>query len=477
MTWGSKRVWGLAISLAALGCGAKPSPSPAAPEPGPAAEPVVAPSPSPEEGARAEARSIAKEAYIYATALLENYNTLYKQLGNPEAPEYVGGLNHFRHYSKLFTPANHDVVTPNNDTPYSWAWLDLRAEPIVLSVPKVDKRRYYVLQFIDLFTFNFAYVGVRATGFEAGNYLIVGPQWQGETPAGIAQVLRSETEIAVILGRTSLASASDEAAVRALQSKYQLHPLSTFSKKPAPTPAAKIDWPPYDKAKARSHDFIGYLNFLLQFAEPPHPSERSLFQRFEKIGVAPGKPFDATTLPAPVLSGIDQGIADAEEQLKATIAKTSSANGLFGTREFLAGDYEKRAVGALMGLYGNSREEAWYGGVVGDGKEQVELRFAKEQLPPAKFFWSTTLYELPDRFLFDNALKRYSLGDRTPGLKFEKDGSLVLYVGHESPDKAKESNWLPAPAGPYSLVTRVYGPSQAAIDGTWKLPPLTPVSP
>jgi len=126
-----------------------------------------------------EIRSIAKEAYVYSYAPIASYGTWSKQATLPDAQEYIGGFNVFRHYSEAFTPENKDIVTPNNDTPYSWAWLDLRAEPMVLSVPAVPKDRYYVMQLIDLFTYNFGYVGVRSTGFEAGNYIIAGPRWNG----------------------------------------------------------------------------------------------------------------------------------------------------------------------------------------------------------------------------------------------------------------------------------------------------------
>src|ERR1700722_10159955 len=169
-----------------------------------------------------DARAIAKEAYLYAFAMLENYQTWYKQAVDAKSPEYVGGFGKYRHYSEPFTPANHDVVTPNNDTPYSWAWLDLRAEPWVLSVPAVPKSRYYVVQWVDLFTQNFAYVRVRSTGFGAGSYLIAGPKWHGSKPAGIRQVFQAETEIVGTLTRTALNGPEDVPNVRAIQAQYKL---------------------------------------------------------------------------------------------------------------------------------------------------------------------------------------------------------------------------------------------------------------
>ncbi|MET0350673.1 MAG: DUF1254 domain-containing protein [Rhizobacter sp.] len=423
-----------------------------------------------------EARAIAKEAYTYAFPMIENYNTLFKQVASPQAPEYVGGFGRFRHYAQVFTPANHDVVTPNNDTPYSWAWLDLRAEPWVVTVPAVADDRYYVQQWIDLFTYNFAYIGSRATGNGAGTYLIAGPNWKGSPPSGVREVFRSETDIVLTLTRTALNGPGDVDAVKAVQAGMGLRPLSAFAGTAPPPPAPPVSFPPFDAKRVRTHDFIVYLNFLLQFTQPPHPSEVALMQRFAKIGIGPGRPFEASRVPPALLAAIDQGVADAQAAQAERVRTTLSSNGLFGTRAELKNDYLGRAVASEMGLYGNSLVEAWYGGYVGDGTRLSAIRFAPGQLPPAKFFWSLTLYTLPDRFLSENPLQRYSIGDRTPGLRRDADGGLTLYIGHASPGPDKASNWLPAPPGSYSVVARIYGPSEAAMNGTWKMPPLVPVT-
>ena len=420
--------------------------------------------------------SIAKDAYTYAFSMIENYNTMYKQLADPKGSEYVGGFGQYRHYSTVYTPENHDVVTPNNDTPYSWAWLDLRAEAWVTTVPAVADQRYYVQQWVDLYTYNFAYVGSRATGNEAASYLIAGPSWKGPTPPGIKKVFHAETDIVMTLTRTALDGPADVANVKVVQAGMSLQPLSGFLKTSRPAEAPNISFPPYDPAKARSHDFIQYLNFLLQFAQPPHASEVELMKRFALIGVAPGASFDAANVPPATLEAIDEGVKQAQAALSEKSKTTLSSNGLFGTREDLKNDYMTRAIAAEKGLYGNSLIEAWYGGYIGDGAKLSRIHFAAGKLPPAKFFWSMTLYTLPDRFLYANALKRYSIGDRTQGLRKDADGSLTLYVGHTSPGPALESNWLPAPQGKYSVVGRIYGPSRAAMDGTWKLPPLLPVT-
>jgi hypothetical protein len=432
---------------------------------------AMAETPTPEQ-----ARAIAKDAYIYSYAPITNYQTWSKQATEPNAPEYVGGFNVFRNYAQTFTPDNKDVVTPNNDTPYSWAWLDLRAEPIVLSVPAVPKDRYYVMQLIDLFTYNFGYVGVRATGYKAGSYLIAGPNWKGTKIKGITKIIRSETDIVGVLGRTSLEGPEDIENVKKIQAQYKLTPLSTFLKAPPPRPAPPINFPPYDAAKATDHDFIGYINFLLQFTQPTAPAEKSLMVRFAGIGIGPGRQWDASKVDPATLKAIDDGIDDAKADMKATAAKTLSSNGLFGTRAFMHGDYMTRAMGAEKGLYGNSIEEAWYGGFVGDGSKSTILHFPPGQLPPAKFFWSLTLYTLPDRFLYANSLKRYSIGDRTKGLVYGKDKSLTIYLDHTSPGADKEANWLPTPEGKYSLVGRLYGPSTKAINGKWNLPRPEPMN-
>jgi hypothetical protein len=207
---------------------------------------------------------------------------------------------------------------------------------------------------------------------------------------------------------------------------------------------------------------------------PPHPSEVAIRKRFEKIGIGPGKSWDAAKVNPATLAAIDAGVKEGQAEIDALAAKTFSTNGLFGSRAQLKTNYLQRDVGAMKGLYGNSLEEAWYGGYVCDGSKPSTVNFTKADLPPAKFFWSMTMYTIPDRFLYANPINRYSIGDRTKGLQYGKDGSLTIYVSNASPGKDKESNWLPAPAAKCSLVARVYGPSQAAMTGAWKLPPLEP---
>ena len=427
----------------------------------------------------AEARAIAKEAWLYAYAPVQGYQTMYNQTQNKDFPGYVGGFNRFRHYARSATPADKDIVTPNNDTPYSWAWLDLRAEPIVLSLPAVAAPRYYVNQWFDLYTHNFAYTGVRATGRAAGTYLFVGPRWKGEVPKGITKVFRAETEFVGTLTRTQLAGPDDIPAMQAIQAQYKLTPLSQFTGRPVPKPASPVTWPVWDAQRAEGIGFITYLNALLPFM-PTVPSEKAMFSRFAKIGIGPGKPFDPARLAPATRGAVEQGIAEASKELKDKALAQSSSKGFFGTRSELGTDYVMyRSMGAMLGIYGNSTEEAVYAsqqtgpdGKVLDGSRHWVLRFEPGQLPPVNEFWSITMYNLPERLLVENPINRYSVGDRTAGLKQGPDGSLEIYIQSDKPGPDEVSNWLPAPKGPFFFVARFYGPKQAAMDGTWKLPPL-----
>ena len=430
-----------------------------------------------EQSAHTDAKAIAADAYLYAYALLFNYKTLFQQTTDPSFPGYIGGFNRYRHYSRGFTPADKDIVTPSNDTPYSWAWLDLRAEPMVVSVPAAGDR-YYVLQWFDLYTHNFAYIGSRATGNEAGDYLFAGPGWNGEVPNGIKQVFNSETQFIGTLTRTSWTGPEDRDGLVAMQRQYRIRTLSEYTGGKPPEPAPSYQFPAWDEARANSIGFIDYLNFILRFS-PAVPSEAEMLDRFAKIGVGAGRAFDPGTLDPQIRQAIEDGVKEGNDRLQATIAKTTSSVNLFGTREFLGKDYiMERAVGAAMGIYGNSKEEAYYTAYAHDadkkpldGSKNYVLHFAKDQVPPVKFFWSMTMYNLPQRLLVENALNRYAIGSRTPGLKTNPDGSVDIYLQSKSPGSDKESNWLPSPpTGAYYVILRMYGPQGALLNGSWASP-------
>jgi hypothetical protein len=230
--------------------------------------------------------------------------------------------------------------------------------------------------------------------------------------------------------------------------------------------------------------FFGILSFILGFC-PTDPSETSLMERFAKIGVGGGKPFDLSTLSAEMQQALAGGMADAwtafDEYKKTELdtGKRSSADA-FGTRESLAGRYIDRMAGAILGIYGNSKDEALYPVYfVGsdnqplNGVNRYALRFAPGQLPPVNAFWSLTLYELPSSLLFANPLKRYLINSpMLPNLKRDDDGGITLYVQAASPGADRESNWLPAPDGPFFAALRLYWPKHEALNGNWTAPQL-----
>lgn len=432
----------------------------------------------------AETRAIAKEAYIYGFPLVDNYRVQHSYFMDRDNPEFKASWNTLVNNARVYTPDDKAIQTPNSDTPYSYVGADLRAEPLVFTVPAVEKGRYYALQFIDMYTFNFAYVGSRATGNSAGSYLLAGPKWKGEKPNGIKSVIRSETDFAFVLYRTQLFNPGDIESVKKIQVGYKVQTLSEFQGKPAPEAAPAVDFikPLTAEQERTSLEFFNVLNFILRFC-PTHPSEQALVARFAKIGVGAGKSFDAASLSPELRKAIEDGMADAwaafkeYKETQLDTRKRTSADA-FGTRKFLNGRYLDRFSAAVLGIYGNSKEEAIYPAYfIDSGKQKLaganryRLRFASGRLPPVSAFWSLTLYELPSSLLSANPLNRYLVNSpMLPNLKRDADGGITLYVQSESPGTDKESNWLPAPKGPFFTVLRLYWPKPEALNGKWKAP-------
>jgi hypothetical protein len=436
-----------------------------------------------------EARAIAKEAYIYGFPPVDSYRILYSYFVDESSPEYKGPWNEIHHNARVFTPADTAMQTPNSDTPYSQLALDLRTEPMVLSVPEVEEGRYYTVEVNDLYTFITDYVGSRTTGNEAGSFLIVGPDWQGETPPGIEKVIRSETELSFLFFRTQLFRPEDIENVKKVQAGFKVQPLSSFLGEPAPLPAPPIAFlkPLGAEEERTSLDFFRVLNWVLQFG-PIHPSETEMMARFAKLDIGPGKTFDPEKFTPEIRKAIEEGIADAWKDLDALgerIARGEVTSGdVLGSREHLKGNYLYRMRGTVAGIWGNTAEEAIYLAYYNDssvqpldGSNRYRLRFAPDQLPPVNAFWSLTLYNLPARLLVDNPIDRYLINSpMLPDLKRDADGGLTLYIQKAPPGADQESNWLPAPDGPFMLALRLYWPKPEALSGIWKQPPLERVS-
>jgi hypothetical protein len=432
-----------------------------------------------------EARVIARDAYVYGFPLVDSYRVQYAYFVDATDPEFKGIWNEVHNTARVYTPEDKAIQTPNSDTPYSMLGADLRAEPLVISVPAIEPDRYYSLQFIDLYTFNFAYVGSRTTGNGAGRYLLAGPGWKGTKPPGIKSVIRSETEFAFVIFRTQLFGPNDLSNVEKVQAGYDAKPLSEFLKKPAPKDVPVVDFvTPLEADEERtSLGFFPILNFVLGFC-PTNPSETQLMARFARLNIGAGKTFAPDALDPPVRQAVADGMKDAWAVLAETQAKLESgalsSGDLFGTREHLGNDYARRMAGAVLGIYGNSKEEALYpvyakdaAGQPLDGTAKYELRFTRDGLPPVRAFWSITMYALPSRLLVANPINRYLINSpMLPSLKRDTDGGVTIYVQHDSPGADKEANWLPAPAGPFTMAMRLYWPKPDALDGRWKAPPL-----
>ncbi|MGR4871767.1 DUF1254 domain-containing protein [Variovorax sp. LARHSF232] len=437
----------------------------------------------------AETKAIAEEALIYGLPLVMNYAVMYEYAVDKGGPQYKAPFNQIKNESRVFTYQDTAIITPNSDTPYSFVWLDVRAEPMVISVPAVEKRRYYSVQLIDGNTYNYGYIGSRATGSEPGHYMVVGPDWKGATPPGIKKVFTSSTPFALSAIRTQLFDAKDMPNVVRVQAGYKAQPLSAFLKQPAPAAAPAIDFLPAT-TKGIKENYLAYLDAALRFV-PATPADRDVRARLARIGVGPGKTFEFKDLSLEHKAAVGLGLKEGEEKVDKFLASgVRNVNGwnigaLFGDRDFFKGDWLKRAAAAKGGLYGNDAVEAMYpftradskGEVLDGSKHNYTITFPAGQLPPVNAFWSVTMYDGKSQLLIKNPIDRYLVNSpMLSAMKKNADGSLTLYVQKESPGKALESNWLPAPSDTIFLVMRLYYPKETppsilpAGEGTWKPP-------
>jgi len=425
-------------------------------------------------------KAVAKEAYIFAYPMLENYKTMQAQALSGDS------FNSFTHATHLQGPEYRDIVRPNNDTLYSTLWMDLRAEPLVVQIPSVTDR-YYSFQMVDMYTHNFAYAGTRTTGTGARTFMVAGPNWKGTTPENVEDLFVSEGNFVLCLGRTAVNSdvGGDLERVLEIQQQYRVQPLSAYLGQTPPAPSSMNVFPPYEKDKAESVEFINLFNFLLGQVVID-PSEKEMIQRFGLIGIGPGYLFDASRLDDSVRNAMEEGIAEALEEIENSGPLLGTEENawtltkrIFGNREQMQGQYLVRAGAAAMGIYGNDLEEAYYPSTQQDmhgapldasGGKSYALIFSREDLPRVKEngFWSITMYDLPDQFMVENPINRYSLGDRT-NLTYRDDGSLEIIIQTASPDRG---NWLPAPEGLFSLTMRIYLPAEEALDPLYAPPAL-----
>ncbi|MCB1729742.1 MAG: DUF1254 domain-containing protein [Halieaceae bacterium] len=442
-------------------------------------------------------RTVAEEGFIYGLPIVMNYAVMYEFAVDRKSSQFKAPFNQILNTARVATYKDTAVVTPNSDTPYSFLWLDLRAEPMVISVPAVEGNRYYVVQLVDGNTYNYGYIGTRATGTGAGNYLVVGPGWQGEKPAGIDKVFQSTTPFSFAVIRTQLYNPADMDNVKQVQAGYRARPLSAFLDQPAPPAAPKIDFLPANTAGIKDN-FWQYLDAALEFV-PVSAMNKGIRARLATLGIGTGEPVKLQEISAAERQAIGEGMKAGEARIANYLASgMHDLNGwptgsLFGDKASYNGDWLKRAAAAKAGLYGNDAVEAVYpltrldasGKELDGSKHNYTLTFPAGQYPPVKAFWSVTMYDGVSQLLIENPINRYLINSpMLPELQKNPDGSLTIYIQHESPGKEKESNWLPAPNGPIYMVLRLYWPEPATADlsilplgkGSWA-PPSVQVAP
>ncbi len=437
-----------------------------------------------------EAYQIGMEAYVYFYPLVTMDVTRRQQTnieaGKMPARAPMNTLAHMRAYPTAeFT----EVVRPNFDTLYSIAWLDLSKEPIIVSAPDTAGR-YYLLPMLDMWSDAFAVPGKRTTGTRAADYALVAPGWKGKLPDGI-EMIQSPTPYAWVILRIQTNGPSDYEAVHKVQDGFRVTPLSQWGKAPVPVafkadPSVDMKTKPLDQVnKMPAKAYFTYAAELMK-VHPPHLTDWSMLTRLKRIGIEPGKSLAWENLDPAVQDALTRASAAALKAMYAkgpTVARVvdgwqmnTDTMGVYGNY------YLKRAIIALVGLGANPCDDAIYPLNVGDadgkplkGEDKYVLHFSKEQLPPADAFWSLTMYDATG-FQVANPINRYAIGDRDQ-LKFNQDGSLDLYIQHETPGPEKESNWLPSPAtGTLGITLRLYAPRAAAIYGRWTPPPVQRVA-
>ncbi len=437
-----------------------------------------------------EATAIATDAYIYGYSLvtMEYTRRVMTNIAKPagtKAP--MGQLVRMRTYPNA---SFRDVTAPNADTLYTTGWIDVSKEPYVLSLPDAHGR-YYLMPMLDAWTTVFQTPGKRTTGTGPQTYAITGPNWSGTLPAGVTEY-KSPTALVWILGRIyCTGTPKDYKAVHEMQDKITLVPLSSYGKPytpPTGTADPNIDTKTAVREQVNALDVTAYFNLMAQLMKdnPPTAEDAPMVQRIAKIGIVPGQPFDLTKLspeaqqalknvPKAAVGKIMGYFKDAGKEENGWLFLTKT--GIYGT------DYLNRAMITAIGLGANRPQDAVYptSEVDGDGKpysgsNKYVMHLEKGQMPPVNGFWSLTMYDA-DYFFVKNPLNRYTLSARNK-LKRNADGSVDLFLQHESPNKDKVSNWLPAPAGKFILMLRLYWPKDtppSLLDGTWTIPAAKPV--
>jgi hypothetical protein len=448
---------------------------------------------------------LAKQAYVFSFpwAFLAQIRYVWVKANadKKESSPYMA-FNRLWHARNIITAEYRDGGSPNNDTLYTVSVLDLSKEPIILSVPDLGDR-YFTFEFASMNSDNFGYVGKRTTGSKAGNYAIIGPNWKGKLPEDVQSMapstgyrtlgdtglpyVVSPTNHVIMLGRTAVRGPEDVPAVNRIQDQYKLTPLSLWGKPDAELPPEDHEiWKPFNRQADPLADWRT-INKDMVF-NPPMAQFREMVEEFKTVGVGPG--IDVDSLDEETREILAQAAKDGLAYLK-EIAKSGGSgkkvNGwsfppdTMGSAGYFR-DFETRAaIQCMLGIISNDVEEAVYplthtdvNGETLTGEKKYQLYFAPGQLPNVSEFWSLTMYDMTNN-LVPNPLNRYAIGSLAGNYKLADDGSLTIYIQHESPGPEKEVNWLPAPEGVFWMVFRAYGPGKDILEHTWELPGVTPV--
>ena len=435
--------------------------------------------------AKEDAAAIGRDAYVYGYPLVTMEITRRVMTNAAEPKDNHAPMGQFHHARTYPNASFRDVTAPNADTLYSTAWLDVSKEPYVLSLPD-EAGRYFLMPMLDGWTNVFQVPGKRTTGTKAQSYAITGPGWKGDLPAGLVEY-KSPTAIVWILGRNyCTGTPEDYKLVHAIQDKYSLVPLSAYGK-PYTPPAGNVDSTIDMKTPVRDQvdkmDAGAYFKLLasLMNDNPPAKEDAPIVARMAKIGLVPGQDFDVSKLEPTIAQALAEapkaGVAAIVAQFKTGPLKVNgweilTKTGIYGT------DYANRALVTAIGLGANRPQDAIYPTSIVDadgqpysGENKYVMHFAKGQAPPARGFWSLTMYDA-QFFFVPNELNKYTVSPRND-LKYEPDGSLDVYIQSESPGADKEANWLPAPKGRFTLMLRLYWPNEkdpSILDDTWSPP-------
>ena len=418
------------------------------------------------------------QAFIYAYPLL-HVNQFRHLFHSPAAPSYRGPANQLNHFRELANASSKGTAaSPNNDTLYTLTFMDLSEQPVIVETPDMGDR-YFTIQLADFYATNFGDIGTRHNNGAAGKYLLVGPHWQGTPPPGITQVFRSPTPWAMTLLRILVDNRDELEAVHVIQDSFK---LSTLDDRPLPA-FDPSQLPGIPEANNPSQ-LWAVINRELT-ANPPPAADAPLVDQFAPIGIGPGQSEDISQLDPAIQRGLNRAAAAGMKivlQAANDISGDTTYNGWgyphpdigdYGT------DYLYRAGVTRMGLMANEPAEATYLSLYTDaqgqslqGNQRYRLHFAADELPPAKAFWSITIYDRDTYKLVENGINRYSIGDRTEGIQFAEDGSLSITISQDTPDAQYRPNWLPAPAGEFYLIMRIYLPEDNVIAQQWQPPAL-----